>query len=164
MILDKIEHWEKYAGLSPDLVRGLELLASGKLDALADGKHDIDGDRLYASVQTYTPKAPGECRWEAHRRYIDIQYLVSGCEHMGYAPMEPLAVAVAYDDSKDIVFFGSGPEIGTVLKVGEKMFTVFFPTDAHMPMLSPEALVGEAIWGGQVTRPVKKIVLKVRCG
>ncbi|NTV52391.1 MAG: DUF386 domain-containing protein [Candidatus Firestonebacteria bacterium] len=154
MILDKIEHWEKYACLAPGLARGLELLASGKLDTLVDGKHEIDGDGLYASVQTYTPKAPGECRWEAHRRYIDIQYLVNGCEHMGYTPVESLAVAVPYDDSQDLVFFGGGPEFGTLLKVGEKMFAVFFPTDAHMPMLSPEGKPGQ----------VKKIVLKVRCG
>jgi YhcH/YjgK/YiaL family protein len=161
MILDNIEHWKLYAGLGEGIARGLELLAKGELDALPEGKHELDGKNLYASVQAYHPKAPLEGRWEAHRQYIDIQYLVTGCEAMGYCPSETLQAVEAYDARKDVRFFGRGPEAGTVLKVETKMFAVFFPQDAHMPMLSLEAFFQAAPGGPRLSEDVKKIVLKV---
>lgn len=151
MILDKIENWKNYAGLGAGIARGLELLAGGALDGLAEGRHDIDGDRLYAGVQEYQPKDPGECRWEAHRRYVDIQYLATGCEAMGYRPAGELRVSEAYDAQKDVMFFETSPEAGTLLKVETKMFAIFFTQDAHRPMMAFGAPAGR----------VKKIVLKV---
>ncbi len=155
MILDKIENWKQYTGLSAGIARGLELLASGKLDTLPKGRHELDGDALYASVQEYHPKDPAECRWEAHRKYIDIQYLVSGCEAMGCVAVDGLSVSDPYDTQKDVAFFFGGPEVGTVLKVETKMFAVFFPQDAHRPMMALTPHIGAGL------SKVKKIVLKV---
>jgi YhcH/YjgK/YiaL family protein len=157
MILDKIENWKLYASLGEDLAGGLKMLASGNLDTLPEGRHELDGDKLYASVQEYQPKAPADCRWEAHCQYIDIQYLVSGSEAMGYCPVEKLNVIELYDKQKDVAFFDQGPEVGTALKVGTKMFAIFFPQDAHMPMMSLDAF-GNMGFAGRV----KKIVVKVK--
>jgi YhcH/YjgK/YiaL family protein len=155
--LDKIENWKSYSGLETGLARGLALLAAGKLDGLNDGRHEIAGNEIFASVQTYLPKTAAEGRWEAHRRYIDIQYLVYGSEGIGYSPLEKLKVTQAYDPEKDIMFFSQGPEAGSLLKVETKMFAIFFPADAHMPGLS----LGEP--AGQPAQ-VKKIVLKILAG
>ena len=162
MILDKIENWKNYAPLGQGLARGLKLLAGGELDGLSDGRHELEGDALYASVQSYLPKAAGECRWEAHCQYIDIQYLVKGCEGMGFCPLEKLKAVEAYDAQKDVAFFDQGPEAGTVLKVAAGMFAVFFPGDAHMPMLSLNLLSSGALGGLRAQEPVKKIVVKVK--
>jgi YhcH/YjgK/YiaL family protein len=161
VILDKIENWENYAGLGVGLARGLEMLASGKLDALENGRHEFDGDALYASVQAYQPKAAQTGRWEAHRQYADIQYLARGCEAMGYCPAGKLSVIEPYDAGQDIVFLGGGVEAGAVLKVEMKMFAMFFPGEAHMPMLAYadflQAGESPAVFGA-----VKKIVIKVK--
>ncbi len=53
--------------------------------AVALGRHDLDGDDLFALVQEYTTRAADECVWEAHRRYIDVQFVVTGAERMGVA-------------------------------------------------------------------------------
>ena len=155
MILDEIKNWRNYAGLGNGIARGLELLASGKLDGLAEGKHPIDGEALYASVQEYALKAPADCRWEAHRRYVDIQYIVFGREAMGSCPIDQLVISRPYDEIQDVAFFHGTEADGTLLKVEAKMFAVFFPQDAHRPMMAlatPE---------NQPQEPVKKIVLKV---
>jgi YhcH/YjgK/YiaL family protein len=151
MILDKIENVHIYAKLGEGIARGLELLESGKLDVLEPGKHLIDGEDLYASVQEYEPKPQAEGRWEAHRKYIDIQYMVKGAEEMGCAMVDGLAGQEKYDEEKDVEFLAGKLEAGTALRVGERMFAIFYPQDAHMPMLM----------GAGSAKKVKKIVLKV---
>jgi len=161
MIIDSIENWEHYTGLGAGIARGLEWLSSGKLDSLPEGKHELEGEKLYASVQHYFPKSPDEGRWEAHRNYVDIQYLVKGNEVMGYCPVAKLREVGEYDERKDVVFFDRGLEVGINLKVERKMFTIFFPHDAHMPMLSLQALRNSTPAGLRASELVKKIVLKV---
>jgi biofilm protein TabA len=159
MILDKLENWKIYARLDPGLARGLAWLAGADLAGLGEGRHELDGDRLYANVQVYAPKPPAECRWEAHRRYLDIQYLASGCEGMACAPWEKLKLLTPYDDAKDVEFFEPGPENSTCLAVTAPWFAVFFPQEAHRPG-SSLAAPGPA--GRVAPETVKKIVVKVQ--
>jgi len=88
-------------------------------------------------------------RWEAHRRYIDIQYLVSGIERIGYTPVANLALTTPYDEDKDVAFYQGH---GDILTLEPGMFAVFFPHDAHMPMLCE---------AGGSPKQVRKIVVKI---
>ena len=80
MIVDRLENWSFYAGLPPRIVRALEFLRDTDLAALSLGRHELDGDRLFALVQEYTTKPIEQCKWEAHRRYCDVQFVARGAE------------------------------------------------------------------------------------
>lgn len=111
---------------------------------------DIDGDDIYASVQEYTSLKADTCKFEAHNRYFDIQYVVEGEEQFGYAKRADLTEEAPYDEMNDIVFFCEPEEAGTVLlKAGDCI--VVAPEDAHKPRCQAK----EACY-------VKKIVIKVR--
>ena len=110
------------------------------------GKYEIDGENIYALVQQYNTKLKKDGFWEAHRRYIDLQYVIQGAEKIGYANLSRLTQG-EYDASKDFLpLYGEGDFL--TLKDGS--FVILMPEDAHMPGIAFDSLL-----------PVKKIVIKI---
>lgn len=150
MLTGNLNVVEKYDYLEEKFRKGYDFLRTADLKALPVGRVDIDGDDIYASVQEYTSLNADTCRFEAHNRYFDIQYVVEGEEQFGYAKRADLTEEVPYDETNDIVFFCEPEEAGTVLlKAGDCI--VVAPEDAHKPRCQAK----EAC-------KVKKIVIKVR--
>ena len=110
-------------------------------------RYAIDGDQVYAMVQEYDSKPKAEGFWEAHRKYLDVQYVAAGAEHMGYAPATTL-LAGAYEEENDFVKLEGE---GEFFLLREGFFCILAPQDAHMP--------GMAI---DQPEPVKKVVVKVQ--
>jgi biofilm protein TabA len=149
MILDTLlPHADLYVSSHPLFAAGFDYLRRFTPD-IADGRYELEGDRLFALVQSYTTVPAAEKRFEAHHRYIDIQFLHSGEEFIGYAPLASLTAADEFNPKKDIGFFHE-PAASTpcVLHAGD--FAIFFPQDGHKPGC---ALRGPAA--------VRKIVLKI---
>jgi YhcH/YjgK/YiaL family protein len=147
MILDHIRHASCYSGVTPGMRRALEYLAHTDSAVLAPGRYDIDGDRVFALVQRYDTKPHDQGVWEAHRRYIDVQFMVAGHERMGYAPLTSLTVTHPYAPDTDCeVLTGNGD----VITAAPGTLVIFFPQDAHMPCLA----CGHP-------QPVAKVVVKV---
>lgn len=133
-------------GLAQRLQAAFDYLQRTDLENAEPGKVEIDGNRVFALIQEYNTKPRAQGFWEAHRQYLDVQYVVKGLEHMGYANLEQLT-AGAYEAAKDFVpLEGAGSFI--LLPAG--MFTIFMPEDGHMPGIA----VNEP-------QPVKKVVVKV---
>ena len=133
MILDTLANAARYAGLHPCFARAFEFLATADLAALAPGRHEIDGDRLYVSVDHKDGRGEDGARLEAHRRYIDIQYTIDGDELIGWMPLARCrAPDGAFDEAKDVGFFADRPS--TWVSVPPGSFTIFFPHDAHAPL------------------------------
>lgn len=150
MLTGNLNVVEKYDYLEEKFRKGYDFLRTADLKALPVGRVDIDGDDIYASVQEYTSLNADTCRFEAHNRYFDIQYVVEGEEQFGYAKRADLTEEVPYDEANDIVFFCEPEEAGTVLlKAGDCI--VVAPEDAHKPRCQAK----EAC-------KVKKIVIKVK--
>jgi YhcH/YjgK/YiaL family protein len=84
MILDRIEQADLYVSLNPHLARAFAFLRQEGLDTLPDGRHDIDGDNVYALVVKGTGQSRSKAKLEMHRKYIDVQYVVSGSDDMGW--------------------------------------------------------------------------------
>jgi YhcH/YjgK/YiaL family protein len=148
MILDTIENAGLYTPINDRLRRGFEYLATTDLNALEPGSYKIEGRDLFALVSEFETKAPEECRPEAHQKYADIQYIVSGKETIGFAPLNGQEVTVPYSEERDIVFLNAET---SPLVLEQGMFAVFFPQDIHQP-------------GMQAGQPgkVKKVVVKVK--
>jgi YhcH/YjgK/YiaL family protein len=150
MILDCLENRGLYRNFGRRLFEALEYLAGTDLRALEPGKHEIEGDRLFAVVQRYRPKAPAEARWEVHRKYIDVQYVAGGAERIGYAPLRAdTPVEEAYDAARDAAFYRPA---GVLLPVPAGSFAVFTPHDIHAPGLLPDP----ASDGGEVLKVIMK--------
>ncbi|MDP2338153.1 MAG: YhcH/YjgK/YiaL family protein [Bacteroidota bacterium] len=148
MILDKLENAAIYSAISNNLQKGFEFLKNTNLSKLEAGRIDIDGNDIFALVSEYDAKKHEDCRLEAHQKYADIQYIVSGREAIGFATLNNQTITSEYNLEKDIVFF-SGETNQLVLESG--MFAVFFPQDIHRPCM-------------QIDGPekVKKVVIKLR--
>ncbi len=147
MIIDDIRNRAVYSGINKGIRTALEYLAKTDFTAMAPGRHDIEGDRMYALVQQYTTKPREQGRWEAHRRYIDVQYVVAGIETMGRSDLTRLTVTDPYSAGKDCVLLAGD---GDFLTARAGTFIVFFPEDAHMPCLDSGA-----------PAQVRKVVVKV---
>jgi YhcH/YjgK/YiaL family protein len=130
--------------------KAFNFLKTNDLQGLELKRYNIDGDNVYAPVSEYLTKNEADAKYEAHQKYIDIQYVVSGKELIGIAPMsQKLEVLEPYDSTKDVEFL-------TVSKVENHValpdrFFIFFPEDAHRPGLKD----GE-------NSPVRKVVVKVK--
>lgn len=147
MIIDHIKNAAVYKGLNARIMKALDYLAKTDFSALAPGRYEIDGSTIYALVQEYETKPREKGVWEAHRRYIDVQFVADGIETMGYAPLGNLAVSQAYSSEKDCELFTG---TGDFITAGKGMFLVFFPEDGHMPCLIKDKPV-----------KVRKVVVKV---
>lgn len=130
MILDVLPRSAAYERLNPSFSSSFAFLRRPDLPTLAAGRHAIDGDRIFAIVQDYETKPLAEGFLEVHRRYIDIQYVVTGEELIGYAPLAGQPIQVPYVEDKDTAFL-QGPADPIPLRAGQ--FAIFFPHDAHMP-------------------------------
>ncbi len=150
MIFDSLNNHALYHGLHPRFAQAFAFLERATKEDLPVGRYEIDGDCLYASVQEYTSKLPSEARYEAHRRYIDIQYIQVGAERMDLSYPENTEIETPYIEEKDMTFFRDhNAPVQGIVHAGE--FGIFFPTDVHKPGLCVD---------GQPA-PVKKILIKI---
>lgn len=151
MIYDKIDNLEIYAGISEDLRLGLEWLRDVNAD-VENGVYEIN-PRVKAIVSEYITKEVNENGYEAHREYIDIQYLICGEEVVNSLPLEYLNELKAYNKESDAAFYVETGIKPQELLLGNRYFAILFPQDGHMPQLC-------------VNTPgfVKKVVVKVKIG
>jgi YhcH/YjgK/YiaL family protein len=146
MILDHLSNSAMYHTIHPGFKQAFDFLLKADLESLETGRYEIDGQKLFAMVQKYNTKRKEETFWEAHQRYIDVQYIFKGVEIFGYANVTHLSRG-AYDPTRDFLpLHGEGD----FLSLHEGYFVIFMPQDAHMP--------GIAVDSPSV---VKKIVIKI---
>ena len=151
MIVAPLEELYAQSPASARMKQALDYLAQARSAGLADGRYEIDGDRVYALVQSYeTLPAGDDAKYEAHRNYIDVQFIVDGIEAMGWAPLEAMVENKPYTPEKDVVLGTCPPAAATLVKVTAGQAAIFYPADAHAPKLAAGAPC-----------PVKKIVVKV---
>ncbi|RKY07443.1 MAG: hypothetical protein DRP56_05680 [Planctomycetota bacterium] len=150
MILDQLNSALLYGGLGERIAIGLALLNEDSVRNAAPGKYEARGDDIFYIVDEYETRPVEKGRLEIHRRYLDIQYIVSGTECIGYAPLVGLMEDTPYDGEKDLAFYHHDPAMSKlILKQGS--FAIFWPSEAHMPGRTAEK-----------REAVKKIVVKIR--
>lgn len=148
MVIDQIKNASLYCGISNKIVTALSYLRDTDIQNMKPGRYDIDGSNIFALMQNYETKSKENGFWEAHRQYIDIQYVIKGAELIGYANIDYLKSG-EYDDVKDLlVLYGAD---GVFLEVRAGTFVILMPQDAHMPGITVIT-----------AQSVAKIVIKVR--
>ncbi|MDE6658866.1 MAG: YhcH/YjgK/YiaL family protein [Eubacterium sp.] len=150
MIFDKIENISDYFEDLPLLEKVADFVKDFNENGKADGTYKIDGDKVFAMVQSYRtkPQTP-EMMFEAHKKYIDVQYIVSGMERIRWARLNSVdLVEEKYSKGQDVAFYEGTPLFDFTLTKGT--FLLLYPEDAHLPGLSADKDVN-----------VRKIVFKV---
>ncbi len=146
--IDKKEFARQYQLNKAYWDKAFAFLREHNADSLPKGKYIVDGDNVTVSVTEDASKDFEKTSWESHRKFIDLQYIVSGEEKMGVYPVTKAVVTKEYDEKKDVANY-TAP--GKFYVAGPGKFFLFFPSDAHRPNITP---------GGN--KVVKKIVIKVR--
>ncbi|MDB6119448.1 MAG: hypothetical protein JWO08_3229 [Verrucomicrobiaceae bacterium] len=149
MVHDTLANAGRYEALSPRFATAFAYLRT--VDGTQPlGRFDIDGDNCFALVQTYATKPVETAKFEAHRKYIDIQFLYSGRETILWAPLADMKEeTMAYNPEKEAALFKLIPDT-TAVHVSAGHFAILYPEDAHAPCVE---------WG--VSEQVFKVVIKV---
>ena len=145
MIYDKLEKLRQYDVVSDKVLNFLFNLDENK----PAGHYEID-DEAYANIDVYETKEYDICFPVAHKRYIDIQMLLSGEERLDFANISELSIKDDYDEERDIMFFHN-PEKMNTLYLKKGYFALLYPTGAHKPQMKSS--------GNSQT--VKKVVVKI---
>ena len=149
MIFDHIKNYEKYKCLGEDVYQMLKFFAETDFSEMSKGRVAVDGEDAYYMVTEVTTFPADGKQFEAHRKYLDIQFMFKGEEKIPYAEVSTLQQVTEYDEAKDRYFCTGHPQGVSTLTNG--MFAIYYPQDAHMPSIV-------------VDKPmqVKKIVGKIK--
>lgn len=150
MIVTDIDHVAQQVLMSPGLEKAFAFLRRLDVRTPADGRVDIDGDNVFALVQRYETSSDDIVKFEHHKKYVDIQYVVSGEEIIGWAPADHMTITGDYDPGRDICFGTVAREEMTPVYLKAGRLAVLFPEDGHAPKLAAHA-----------PSAVVKIVIKV---
>ncbi len=139
MIVDTLNNRKLYMGLSSRMDTAFDWIAETVPETLRPGEYPVcDGVRAIIEEYTTIQEKDNKNKYEAHRKYIDIQYVVYGTEIMLVRSINGLQTDTSYDDEKDIIFFHSSG-IGSHIVIADGMFAVYFPQDAHIPGLAVDS-------------------------
>ena len=148
MIFDKIENAALYENVSPLLKKAFAYIKQTDFSKLENGKHIIEEDNLFAIVQEYETKNDADSKLEAHKKYIDVQYIISGEELIGITPLINQKPCKEYDVENDYALYD---DTCSFVKIIPTQFAVLFPDDLHKPGIKIN-----------VSGKVKKVVIKVK--
>src|SRR3970040_758749 len=101
MIIDKIENANIYKNFGERINKAFDFIENTDLKNLNPGKYEIEGKNIFALISEYQTKPESEGKLEAHRKYIDVQYVISGEERMGYAPLDKQEIIEKYKEEND---------------------------------------------------------------
>ena len=147
MILDNIKNSDRYLSIGKGIADALQYIHGNDLSEVQRGRYEIDGKRLVMIVSESKNTNTNECKLEGHRRYIDLQYWVSGSELMGHEILDAQPVLDEYNEEIDCAFYNC---IASFSRVLPGMFVIYFPSDLHTAVSDPLS-----------DEKVKKIVFKI---
>jgi YhcH/YjgK/YiaL family protein len=146
--IDKVEFAKEYHAHKLWWDQAFAYMKNTDLASLKPGDHPIVGEDVYARITEGPLKNIDSTKWEAHKNFIDIHYVITGREKIGIGPLSSASIAVPYNSTRDLSFYvGKGKyytaEPGT--------FFLAFPKHIHRPGLEVD---------GKGTE--KKLVVKIR--
>lgn len=146
--INKLEFARQYHKNKAEWDKAFAFMRDSDLAHMKPGRYAIDGDNVYATITEGPEKTFEQSAWESHRNYIDLQYVVTGKEKIGRAPVVGATVTQPYNEKADIAHYTTDGKF----YIGDpSAFFLFFPSDAHRPNIHVD---------GYDT--VRKLVIKIR--
>ena len=151
MIFSSINKLDDFAAYPQVIKEALLYLKETDILSLAPGRYDICGDLVYALVQDIETCSKKTKKPEVHREYIDIQYVVTGEECIGYCSLDNSLLPVISKPDNDIYFFTDNLALENFVNLRAGDFCIFFPYDIHRPGCISKA-----------SGKVRKVVVKLK--
>ena len=148
MITDSLDNIEFYKSFNNDFYEGLKFIKNASPD-IELGSYPLTETAKALVMEYETKKDENGFGYEAHKHLIDIQYCIKGTEMIPWCYLDTLKPYTAYDPEKDVTFYSMQKEMGNVI-IGNNVFAVFYPADAHAPVFCTDQ-----------PEKIKKIVIKV---
>lgn len=146
MIFGNVSQLTDFSFLEERVLACFKYAQMHDLKALEPGTYEIDGDQLFVNIVEYTTRAAEECSWEAHRKYLDIHFMLNGEEQIDLCFIENMRQK-EFEPDKDFLPMEGEPSAHVVLKQGD--FLVCYPHDGHRPSIQTD-----------VPRKIKKAIFK----
>ena len=140
MIFSSIKNGDSFEKYPAAIQTALEYLKSHDFASMEPGVYEIQGKDIYAQVFDAMTEDVADRRPESHEKYLDVQFLVSGRERLGFTKNTGNYKVAEHIKERDLIFYESRPGC----------FCVFFPSDIHRP----QVISGEAM-------NLRKVVVKV---
>jgi YhcH/YjgK/YiaL family protein len=148
MIVDSLNNTAFYQSINKDIYEGLLFIRNASPD-IELGSYPVTATAKALVMEYETKEGENGFGYEAHKHVIDVQYCIKGTELIPWSYLQRLKSYTEYDATKDVTFYEMAEQQGSVI-IGNGIFAVFFPEDAHAPVFctgKPEV--------------IKKIVIKV---
>jgi YhcH/YjgK/YiaL family protein len=149
MIIDKLANNKLYRNLHPRFQEAFDFLERSDLGELNSGRIDLKGEELFVLINSYTTKKNELNVLEAHKKYIDLQYVVQGTEGIDYEIYDNHAIHKEYDQKEDYILYK--PKDSSTVKLDTNHFALLYPEDLHLPTVAFNDVPSE----------IKKIVIKI---
>jgi len=147
MVFDRLKNANQYFPLGERITKALQYLSQTDFTNIEPGKYEIDGENIFALISSYDTKPLSASKWEAHRKYIDLHYIVEGKEKIGFTEFQKVIIIEEYNEERDVALYKGD---GNYLIMDEGHFAIFFPPDVHMPSIAIN-----------IPKQVKKVTVKV---
>ncbi len=144
MILDLVTNLPHYFPLSAGFAKAAAFLARPDLAQQPPGRHEIDGEQVFAMVYRGVGRKREVARLETHRQYMDIQCVLAGLDTMGWIPLRQCRQPDGdYIQQRDVRFFLDQPIAWVPVAAGS--FAIFMPEDAHMPSIADQPDIDKVV-------------------
>lgn len=148
MIVDKLEYLALYKNI-PDCV--INFVSNLDCNNLSLGRQNLSDD-VYVNIERYTTKYKDEAKFEAHKKYIDIQIVLQGCENIYTTNISGLSTLIHYEEDRDIIFYSDDVSLKKYITLDGTNFVMLFPHEAHAPQIAPNDNKSEVL----------KVVIKIK--
>ena len=113
--------------------KAASVLTELNMTKIQDGRYEL-ADGIYVNVESYVPQYRSQKKYESHKKYVDVQYIISGAEIITVASINECVICERYDVVHDVVFY-SNNLFGLDHILFENQYLVLKPIDAHMPCI-----------------------------
>lgn len=152
MIFDKLENAGLYKNINPGVNKILSFVKDLTPENYPTERICIDGEKLFMNFPVYRTQSRKEAVAEAHRRYIDVMYMVEGSETVYVKNVKSLKNVTKEYDPDIEALLADVDEDASEICLDTGSFLILFPDDAHAPGLDTAKQKGAT---------VKKVVGKV---
>jgi YhcH/YjgK/YiaL family protein len=144
VIYDRLENLPAYTALAPEVMPEIiEFLGKCGEGKIAEGRYELNGDKLFVNVQSYATKTFNPDMLEYHQNYVDVQLLLAGSETLYYEPAGTAEVT-PYNAESDCGF-NKVPASALPLKLEVGNFVLLLPGEGHLPGIGDGSSVIKAV-------------------
>lgn len=148
MIFGNIRQEGTYRFLPRELRECFDYAAANHLIGFEKGSHAIDGERFFVNVVEYETTTPEKRFWEAHRKYLDVHFMLDGQEQIDLNFIENMQQK-EFVEKDDFLPLEGDSNSHVALRPGD--FLICYPHDGHRTAVAVDG-----------PEKIKKAIFKVR--